>query len=137
LNDDVQDVLADTAFWLALIVRRDQHHQAAIAWIDQIEGRIITTEGILLELAGSLSKPDWRPHAIDLINNLRQRVDVEIVPLDTTLFNQSWSLYCERTDKAWSLVDCISFVVMADRGLQQALTTDHHFEQAGFQALMK
>ncbi len=137
MSDAVQDVLADAAFWLALIVSRDQHHQAALAWIDRIEGRIITTEAILLELAGSLAKPDWRFHAIGLINNLRQRVDVEIVPLDTTLFNRSWSLYCERTDKSWSLVDCISFVVMTDHGLQQALTTDHHFEQAGFRALLK
>jgi uncharacterized protein len=41
-----------------------------------------------------------------------------------------------RRDKEWSLTDCISFVVMKERGLTEALTADHHFEQAGFKALL-
>jgi sugar lactone lactonase YvrE len=41
-----------------------------------------------------------------------------------------------RPDKTWSLTDCISFVVMQDEGLTTAVTTDHHFLQAGFNALM-
>jgi predicted nucleic acid-binding protein len=46
-------------------------------------------------------------------------------------------LYDSRPDKQWSLTDCISFVVMQDRGIVEALTGDHHFEQAGFTALLK
>jgi len=46
-------------------------------------------------------------------------------------------LYAERPDKGWSLTDCISFVVMRQQGITQALTGDHHFEQAGFTALLK
>jgi predicted nucleic acid-binding protein len=44
--------------------------------------------------------------------------------------------YESRPDKAWSLTDCISFVVMNQHGLTEALTGDHHFEQAGFTALL-
>ena len=47
------------------------------------------------------------------------------------------ALYANRTDKDWSLTDCISFVVMNERGITDALTGDHHFEQAGFAALLK
>jgi len=47
------------------------------------------------------------------------------------------ALYISRPDKDWSLTDCISFVVMKERGLTGALTADHHFEQAGFVALLK
>ena len=46
------------------------------------------------------------------------------------------SLYSRRPDKEWSLTDCISFVVMSDEGLTEALTGDHHFEQAGFTPLL-
>jgi hypothetical protein len=46
-------------------------------------------------------------------------------------------LYAERPDKGWSLTDCIFFVVMRQQGIIQALTGDHHFEQAGFSALLK
>src|SRR5208282_5143253 len=45
--------------------------------------------------------------------------------------------FSARPDKEWSLTDCISFVVMNERGMTDALTSDHHFEQAGFQILLK
>lgn len=46
-------------------------------------------------------------------------------------------LFGKRPDKDWSLTDCISFVVMHDYGLADALTTEHYFEQAGVNALLK
>jgi hypothetical protein len=46
-------------------------------------------------------------------------------------------LYAQRPDKEWSLTDCISFVVMTQEGIFDALTGDRHFEQAGFVALLK
>jgi len=45
-------------------------------------------------------------------------------------------LFRNRPDKAWSLADCTSFVVMADHHLAEALTCDPHFAQAGFRALL-
>lgn len=45
-------------------------------------------------------------------------------------------LYRSRDDKEWSLTDCISFVVMADEGIEDALPGDRHLEQAGFRALL-
>jgi len=52
------------------------------------------------------------------------------------LFDQAVTLYAARMDKEWGVTDCISFVVMQERGLTAALTTDAHFQQAGFQALL-
>jgi predicted nucleic acid-binding protein len=46
-------------------------------------------------------------------------------------------LYSQRPDKEWSLTDCVSFITMQEHGLAEALTGDHHFEQAGFVALLK
>jgi predicted nucleic acid-binding protein len=52
-------------------------------------------------------------------------------------FNDALGFYERRADKAWSLTDCISFQVMTQRGIVDALTADHHFEQAGFHALLR
>ena len=60
-----------------------------------------------------------------------------IVPASTELLTRGIQFYRERPDKEWSLTDCISFVVMAEKGLSEALTGDRHFEQAGFKPLLK
>ena len=59
-----------------------------------------------------------------------------IVPASQDVFEQGVELFENRLDKDWSLTDCISFIVMRERGLTEALTGDHHFEQAGFRALL-
>jgi predicted nucleic acid-binding protein len=56
---------------------------------------------------------------------------------DSGTWRRGCELYDARPDKEWSLTDCISFVVMRDRGIEQALTGDEHFEQAGFAALLR
>ncbi|MCL4708412.1 hypothetical protein KJ068_24905 [bacterium] len=63
--------------------------------------------------------------------------DVEILSVDSELFSKAFKSYSSRIDKEWGVTDCISFVVMKDRKLKDALTSDHHFEQAGFQALLR
>ncbi len=60
-----------------------------------------------------------------------------IVPASTELRKKGVALYASRADKNWSLTDCISFVVMEEYGLTDALTSDHHFAQAGFRVLLK
>jgi predicted nucleic acid-binding protein len=60
-----------------------------------------------------------------------------MVPASQELLDRGVTLYRQRPDKDWSLTDCISFVVMRERGITEALTADHHFEQAGFVALLR
>ena len=60
----------------------------------------------------------------------------ELIWVDYELYERSWNLFRDRSDKSWSLVDCSSFVVMQDRQVREALTADHHFEQAGFIKLL-
>jgi predicted nucleic acid-binding protein len=67
---------------------------------------------------------------------LREQPDLEIIPADDALFEAGLSLYESRSDKDWSLTDCISFVVMERQGCSEALTGDHHLIQAGFRALL-
>ena len=95
---------------------------------------IVTTAWVLTEVADAMSSPANRPAFIRLLETLKSSQDVKILPATADLFDRGVQLYAERADKEWSLTDCISFIVMADEGLADALTGDHHFEQAGFKA---
>ena len=123
-------------YWIALLVKQDQNHERARAWTPLIGGRITTTALVLVETANALARPAWRAAAVALIEHLRQRPDVHIVPAEAALWERGWDLYRSRPDKGWSLTDCVSFVVMQDAGLTDALTTDEHFCQAGFRAVL-
>lgn len=98
---------------------------------------LVTTAWVLTELASTLSKRKFRHHFLSTIKRLRENPAVVIIGPDDTLFELGIELFAARTDKDWSLTDCISFVVMERRGITEALTGDHHFEQAGFRALLQ
>jgi predicted nucleic acid-binding protein len=74
----------------------------------------------------------WRKLAVDTLNDLRTAPNIQVVTVDTAVFEQALNLFATRLDKEWGLTDCISFVVMQAHDLSQVLTTDRHFEQAGF-----
>ena len=97
---------------------------------------LFTTEFVLLEIANALSKVRFRSKALSLIQIIRSNPAVEIVPVSAELLAAGFDLYQNRLDKDWGLTDCTSFVTMRDRGLHSALTSDEHFRQAGFRALL-
>ena len=74
---------------------------------------------------------------VGFIESLRASPHVEVIHIDSTLDEQAWEFFKGRQDKEWSLVDCSSFLIMQQRGITDAFTTDHHFEQAGFIRLLK
>jgi hypothetical protein len=96
----------------------------------------VTTEFVLIEVADALCSPRLRPNTIAAIDRLRQIQSVQIVPLSETLLAAGWQLYGQRLDKDWGLTDCTSFVVMRQQNITQALSSDRHFEQAGFVKLL-
>ena len=94
------------------------------------------TGAILGELADGMVNERSRAACARFIEHLRHDDEAVIIEADPRLLWRGFELYRRRPDKDWSLTDCISFVVMADEGLTEALTGDHHFEQAGFTALL-
>lgn len=133
----IKPIFVDTSYFLALLNSQDEFHQQAMSLADQIDSKLVTTEAVLTEIGNALAKPQWRELAVDTLNDLRDDDDVEILSISPELFSKALKFYSSRMDKEWGLTDCISFVVMKNRKLTVALTTDHHFEQAGFKALLR
>jgi uncharacterized protein len=129
-------VFADAAYYIALVSARDQHANAALSFADSYLGRYCTTTAVLTEVANILSKLATRPAMNQLWDSLRGDEVVDLVFVDETLWSRAADLYRRRADKEWSLTDCISFLVMWDREINEAVTSDHHFTQAGFTILM-
>ena len=78
-----------------------------------------------------------RRRAVETIVELRGDADVQVVPGTTALMDEGLAFFSKHADKRWSLTDCISFVVMRRESVSEALSNDHHFEQAGFRALLR
>lgn len=130
-------IFVDTLFVVALINQRDQYHQRAAELADRLEGYpLLTTDAVLLEIGNALAR-GYKNEAVEIIEEFFASDEVEIVRLTRELFEKAFTLYKSHKDKGWGLVDCISFVVMKQAGVSQALTFDQHFVQAGFQALMR
>ncbi len=128
----------DTVYVQALLSKNDQHHVSAQRLLRRVQEakEVWLTEAILIEIANALSGIN-RTLAAAFVRQCYAPGNVRVVPVDTPLLLRGLALYETRPDKTWSLTDCISFVVMQDQNLTDAITADHHFQQAGFRALMR
>jgi predicted nucleic acid-binding protein len=138
----MSELFADTSGWGSLVDPTQPFHTLAttIYRTARSQGRkVISTNYILVEWVALLTSPLRipRPSVVNFIDGLKNSPYVEVVHLDLVLDGEAWKLLRSRQDKAWSLVDCARFVLMHQRGITDALTTDHHFEQAGFVRLLK
>jgi hypothetical protein len=128
---------ADTFLFLAMLIPGSYRHAEAIQWLSNSRRPLVLSEWILTELADGLCQHASQNRYVMLEGRLRNDRRITIVPASADLFSRGSALYARRPDKDWSLTDCISFVVMQDLAIADALTADHHFEQAGFVALLR
>ena len=127
---------ADSFYYLALLNPRDAKHAAAAALSEELRGGQVTTAWVLTEVADALAAPAQRSRFLTFLARLRANPRVTIVPASEDLFERGIELYGQRLDKSWTLTDCISFLVMRQQEVTEAMTGDRHFEQAGFRALL-
>ena len=129
-------VFADAFFFIAVLNRADAAHRRAMEFVAGGAVKMVTTVAILLEVADAMSTPARRLACGGFIEDLPNQPNTVVRGLDDELLARGLRLYRSRPDKEWSLTDCISFVVMGEEELAEALTGDRHFEQAGFTALL-
>jgi predicted nucleic acid-binding protein len=129
--------LLDTAFIQAFLDKHDSYYRQAVAFEPRVRSarEVWVTEAVLIEVANALSGIN-RIGAAEFISSCYRTPNMRVVTVDTPLLTHALDVYQSRQDKTWSLTDCISFVVMEQQGISQAVTTDRHFTQAGFQALL-
>lgn len=131
-------LLLDTVFVQALLNHRDQYHAQAKAFLPRVRAamEVWITEAVLIEVGNGLSAVN-RTAAVKFIEQCYRTANLRVVSVDTPLLTRALQLYRERPDKTWGLTDCISFVVMQEQDLTDAVTADEHFVQAGYRALLR
>jgi hypothetical protein len=133
----MKKTFADSFFFLAMMNVRDSRHRKAVELSEAIAGPIVTTQWVLVEVADAFSKPHDRDRFVDLLELIEADERMQVIAASNSSFELGTELFARRKDKYWSLTDCISFVVMEQHEIKEVLTGDHHFEQAGFTALLK
>ncbi len=125
-------------FIQAFLNKRDQYHAQAIAFLPRVRSAsaVWVTEAVLLEVGNALATVN-RPGTVQFIQQCYNTANLYVVAVDTPLLSRALQLYSERPDKTWGLIDCISFMVMKEQNLTDAVTADIHFVQAGFRALLR
>ena len=130
-------IFADAFYFIARLNRRDQHHAKALRLTLPPGSELVTTEWVLIEVADGLANSEVRPRIRQFVQFLQDSPNSEVVPASPELLSEALELYHQHRDKDWTLTDCTSFIVMRERNITEALTGDHHFEQAGFAALLR
>jgi predicted nucleic acid-binding protein len=129
-------MLLDTSGLMCLFDRRETRHRAAQTFYDAATVRL-THNYVLAEfVALTHARHAPRAEALAFVSDLQDDAEVEVSWVDEPLHRRSLSLLLARPDKSWSLCDAVSVTIMRERGISDALTTDHHFEQAGFRRLL-
>jgi predicted nucleic acid-binding protein len=132
-------VFADTLYWIAVTNPHDPWNKAAKAAREALGAcQIITTDSILLEYLTSFAGQGnfSRKRAVLTVRHLLHSPFVRVIQQTREVFLQGIEFYANREDKAYSLADCISMIIMQEESISAILTNDHHFTQEGFEILI-
>jgi uncharacterized protein len=133
-------VFADSGYWIALLSPRDNLHHRAKEIARQLgDARVVTSELVLIEVLNIFADKGaaLRRAAAETAQAIMADPNIEVVPHTRQLFTEAQALYGNRVDKAWSLTDCASFLIMDQRQILEALAHDQHFSQKGYRALLR
>ncbi len=132
-------VFADACYWIAILHERDAQHEMALLLQSEFRWRHkITTEMVLVEVLNFFGEfgARGRQLAVQMVRDLTADDTVEVIAQTSLQFWDAVDFYNARPDQEWGLVDCASFLLMTEKNIQEALTNDRHFTQAGFTILM-
>jgi uncharacterized protein len=134
----MKSVFLDTYCLIAASLQREPDHARATQLLAQLEAKgtnVVSTDAVLIEFGNALARVQLRERASATLRLIETRPQFEIVHVTREIYDRARSLYSTRLDKAWGMTDCISFEVMRERKIRQALTADAHFAQAGFECM--
>lgn len=122
---------------IALLNKKDRHHHKASKMLNTLlkSKEVWTTELVLSEIGNALSRKK-KQIVISFINNCYKTANIKVIHADEILFKKALELYGQYLDKQWGLTDCVSFILMKEKGINIAFTADNHFVQAGFEIVL-
>jgi uncharacterized protein len=132
-------IFLDTSFLIALENQDDPHHPLAKKLDRKLlrqKATLVLHRGIELEIGDGYAHENRRQYGVELLQKIQEEDRYWLVPITETLIQKARQLYRDRKDKEWGLTDCVSFALMKQEGITEALTADVHFRQAGFTALL-
>ena len=133
-------VFADSDYWIALFQPNEQLHRRAAECSRRLQRkRVVTTEMVMAEVSNYYSNqgPQLREAVAKWAAGLPKNGKITVVPQSSEQFHRAVEFYGQRLDKEWSLTDCASMLIMKEQAIVEAITSDHHFKQAGFRALLR
>ena len=135
-------VFVDTAYLQAILLRRDQHHDAALQLgidLEADEAEYVTTNLVIAELLASISRfgPEAREQAVGLVDDLISQQRAFVYAFDEALFARALALFKARRDTRYSLADCAAMVVCRDQRITDVLTSDADFTHEGLTILLR
>ena len=135
----MKQIFADSLYWVALVNPKDRWHEKSREVAATLAStNLVTTEAVLMEFLNFFSsyRPSMKKAIADNLQDIIDAPDIEVVFPSDDLLLSGLKFYEKRLDKGYSMVDCISMVVMRDRNLTEVLTHDQHFTQEGFTILL-
>jgi predicted nucleic acid-binding protein len=133
-------IFIDTSYFIALVNRQDAYHHLAKEWARKLVKEHIlchTSIPILFEIADGFARLGRRQIGISLVENIVNSENTVLHAFSEVTYHNARNLYISRSDKEWGLTDCYSFELMKELQLTQVLTADKHFEQFGYEILLK
>jgi predicted nucleic acid-binding protein len=127
----------DTGYLIGLINPSDELHARAVEWSGRVSLPVVSTDYVFLEVLNYFSATPFRIRAHEVLHRLATDPAFELVHVETVRLAKGMELHRRRADKDWSLTDCVSFILMEERGMTSALAYDRHFEQAGYESLLR
>ncbi len=128
-----ESYFVDAWFFIGVLDRHDEHYGRVQRLVHRVQqAHLVTHEAVFYEVLAYFSDEgaQSRLRAVEAVRSAL--VKMEVVQSTTGIFLDALDRYAARPDKEYSLTDCISMIVMEQRGIRHVLTNDHHFTQAGF-----
>jgi uncharacterized protein len=132
-------IFIDTSGWIAVLNRDDEYHASALSLFNEFKNKqfnIVTTDWVLAETGNGLARTGARASFVKSITSLFQSAKSRFIWIQEEILEESLALYAKVDDKQWGLVDCASMVVMRHEGIEDVMSADKHFQQAGFHCLL-
>jgi predicted nucleic acid-binding protein len=133
------DILIDSAGFLALWDSTDVHHDRAVALLAKLTDngyRFLTTDYVIDESATLLLMRHSHLAASDFLETIERSKAISLEWVGPSRYHTASQFFRKYSDKKWSFTDCVSFCLMQELNITDSLTSDHHFRQAGFNPLL-